>query len=141
MIHDYYEIELTVTADDIDEQGHANNVAYVAWMQDAAIAHSTANGWGPVVYEQFGSGFVVRSHFIEYHRPTFDGDRLTVRTWVSSMSRATSLRRYRIFRTDSPEEIVARGETRWAFICYATRQPRRMPKELIESFAIIDEAL
>ena len=29
----------TVEATDIDEQGHVNNVAYVRWMQDVAVAH------------------------------------------------------------------------------------------------------
>ena len=30
---------------EIDELQHANNAAYVNWMQAAAIAHSTAQGW------------------------------------------------------------------------------------------------
>jgi acyl-CoA thioester hydrolase len=29
----------------IDRQGHVNNLAYVAWMQDVAIEHSAAAGW------------------------------------------------------------------------------------------------
>ena len=33
-----------VTADMIDRQNHVNNVVYVQWMQDVAIAHSRACG-------------------------------------------------------------------------------------------------
>lgn len=35
-----HEFKTTVTDEVIDENGHANNVAYVAWMQEAAIHHS-----------------------------------------------------------------------------------------------------
>ena len=28
-----------VSASDIDEQGHVNNVSYLHWVQDVAIAH------------------------------------------------------------------------------------------------------
>ena len=43
---------LRVTDADMDTLGHTNNVRYVAWMQDAAIAHSTAMGWNPDRYQQ-----------------------------------------------------------------------------------------
>ena len=29
----------TVVADEIDEQAHVNNVAYLRWIQDIAVAH------------------------------------------------------------------------------------------------------
>ena len=35
----------TVRDDEADSLGHANNVAYVEWMQSAALAHSAAQGW------------------------------------------------------------------------------------------------
>ena len=34
-----YEHSFTVTAGDIDQQGHVNNVRYVQWIQDVAVAH------------------------------------------------------------------------------------------------------
>ena len=33
-------VELVVPDTAIDANGHVNNVQYVQWMQDAAIAHS-----------------------------------------------------------------------------------------------------
>ena len=41
---DIFEYPHAVAADEIDEQGRANNVVYVSWMQDAALAHSAALG-------------------------------------------------------------------------------------------------
>ncbi len=42
---DVFEYSHVVDPQEIDELGHANNVAYVAWLQAAAVAHSAAQGW------------------------------------------------------------------------------------------------
>ena len=55
-----YEHLHTVADHEIDALGHANNVAYVEWMQDAALAHSAAQGWPPEAYQSLGAGWVVR---------------------------------------------------------------------------------
>ena len=36
---------LDVPEDVIDTNRHVNNLAYVRWMQEVAIMHSTARGW------------------------------------------------------------------------------------------------
>ena len=127
----------TVADDEIDALGHANNVAYVEWMQAAAVAHSTAQGWPGERYREFGSGWVVRSHTIEYHQPASAGNRIVVRTWVATMKKVTSIRRYRIVRLDD-EELLATAETKWAFIDYATGQPTRIPRQIAGSFQLAD---
>ena len=58
-----------VTDEHIDIQGHANNLVYLRWMQDAAVAHSAAQGWDGERYRELSAGWVVRSHFIEYLVP------------------------------------------------------------------------
>ena len=133
-----YEYRHTVRDDEIDGLGHANNVAYVDWMQAAAVAHSKANGWPGERYRQEGCGWVVRSHTIEYLQPAFAGDCLVVRTWVATLRKATSLRRYQILRA-ADGTLLATAETKWAFIDYTTRQPMRIPPKVAESFQIIDE--
>ena len=34
-----FELPITVLASDIDQLGHVNNVTYLRWVQDAAVAH------------------------------------------------------------------------------------------------------
>ncbi len=127
----------TVLPEEIDALGHANNVAYVAWMQAAAVAHSEAQGWPGARYQRLGQGWVVRTHTIEYLQPAELHDRIIVRTWVASMRKATSVRRYRIFRpTDGA--VLATAETRWAFIDYGTGQPARIPSELAQAFTVLE---
>jgi len=123
----------TVADAEIDEQGHANNVVYVAWMQEAAIAHSASLGWTAQRYRQLGVGWVARSHRIEYLRPAFAGDEIVVETRVADMKRVTSVRVYRITRR-SDGQLLAKAETHWALVNYATGRPTRILPEIVEAF-------
>ncbi|RPJ53345.1 MAG: acyl-CoA thioesterase, partial [Acidobacteria bacterium] len=118
-----------VTDDESDELRHANNVAYLEWMQEAAVAHSSASGWPPARYLELGFGWLVRRHVIEYLQPAFPGDQIVVKTWVASMDRVSCVRKYEITRdvdevrlvnawTDGrsasrTKEAAAEGDGRW----------------------------
>lgn len=128
--------EHTVRDEEIDGQGHANNVAYVQWMQAAAVAHSAAQGWPGARYRQIGCGWVVRRHTIEYLQPAFAGQPIVVRTWVATMKRVSSLRRYQIVRA-ADQALLARAETLWAFVDYQTGEPRRIPPEVGQAFELV----
>jgi acyl-CoA thioester hydrolase len=131
-----FEYPHTVGPEEIDEQGRANNVVYVSWMQDAAIAHSAVLGWTPERYLQLGMGWVARSHWIEYLQPAVAGDEIIVETRVSDMKKVTSKRVYRILRR-SDREVLARAETNWAFVNYATGKPTRVPAEIADAFPLV----
>ncbi len=137
-----FSYEHKVRDDEIDAViGHVNNLAYLKWMQSAAMAHSAAQGWPTEAYEKLGAGWVVRSHQIEYLRPAFPGDEVVVRTWVADFKKVTSLRRYEIVRGGAAEEtVLARAATDWAFIHFATHQPKRIPPEVAGSFEIVSGA-
>jgi acyl-CoA thioester hydrolase len=135
-----YDYPHTVTADEIDQLGHANNVAYVEWLQSAAVAHSAAQGWAGQRYLDFGTGCVVRSHTITYLQPAHCGDQIIVQTWVATMRKASSLRRYHVLHA-ADGVLLAKAETLWACINYQTRQPVRIPREIAEAFTLVDRAL
>ncbi|MEI6539157.1 MAG: acyl-CoA thioesterase, partial [Planctomycetota bacterium] len=58
-----FEYRLQVTADEIDGVGHLNNIEYPRWMQHAAVAHWTAQGWRWPAYHGRGARSVVRAQF------------------------------------------------------------------------------
>jgi acyl-CoA thioester hydrolase len=124
----------TVSREDIDELGHAGNYHYIRWMQNAAVAHSTANGWPTKRYDELGAGWMVRSHQITYLKPAFEGDELVIKTWVANLRPATSLRRYEICLRDGT--LLARAETNWAFVNYARQRAIRIPAAVAECFEI-----
>ena len=130
-----FEYPHTVADDEIDEQRRANNVVYVSWMQDAALAHSAVLGWTPERYLRLGMGWVARSHWIEYLQPAMAGDEIIVETRVSEMKKVTSKRVYRILRR-SDREVLAKAETNWAFVNYATGKPTRIPPEITGAFPV-----
>ena len=116
-------LELVVPESAIDANGHVNNVAYVQWMQDVAVEHFESLG-GTAMMEEHAATWVARSHHIEYLRPAFEGDTLTIRTWIADMERVTSKRCYEFFKSDT---LLARGETNWVFIHPESGRPKRIP--------------
>ena len=129
--------DLLVPADAIDANGHANNVEFVRWMQDAAVDHADARGLTEGT-KRAGATWLVRSHHVEYLRPAFAGERLRVLTWVADFRRAFSLRRYR-FTRPADGALLARGETNWVFVDVATGKPKSVPAELQGMFELPPE--
>ena len=132
-----FEYHHLVKADEIDGQGHVNNVAYVRWMQDAAVAHSTEQGWEATRYREIDSGWVARMHTIEYLQPAFEGDQILVLTWISDMKKITSRRKYKITRP-ADSTVLAVAETNWAFVSFSKSTPKRIPAEIFKSFDLVE---
>ena len=128
--------ELIVSADAIDEFGHVNNQRYIAWMQEVATGHSSANGWPMARYLEIGAAWVVRSHFIEYLRPAFAGDALEIDTWAASLALREVVRKYRFRRAG---QILASAETKWVYVDIKSGRPKRIPEELLASFAAVPD--
>lgn len=130
-----YRHEFRVPKDTVDQNGHVNNVAYIQWMQDAAVCHSDAAGCTKATFEM-GSTWVIRSHRIEYRRPAFADDHIVVLTWVSNFRKARSLRKYKFLRaTDGV--VLAKGETDWVFVDAKSGRPRAIPDHVAGAFELI----
>ena len=134
-----FEFRHLVEHREIDGLGHVNNVEYLRWMQDAAVAHSSAQGWPQQAYLSLGFGWVARTHTIEYLSPAFQGDEIVVRTWVADMKRVTSLRRYEILRTADLKSLAV-ASTNWAFVNFATNQLSRVPPEVLQAFELVPDS-
>ena len=117
----------------IDMYGHANNIAYVRWLQDVAVLHSEQVGLGWEVYVKLGAAFVIRRQTIDYLRPLRKGDAVSVATWVVSQSRSSSLRRTEM--RNAAGEIVFKAETTWIFVSLETGRPLEMPDDIRARFA------
>src|ERR1051326_7870878 len=115
-----FRLRFSVSAEVVDAHRHVNNVAYVQWMQDAAIAHAEACGGAQLARELGGSWFV-RMHRIEYLKPAFLNDEITVLTWVADWRKVRSLRRYRFIRN---ETVLPEGEPEWVLVDATTGRPK-----------------
>ena len=130
-----YRLNLKVPAEVVDGNGHVNNVAYVQWMQDAAISHSRASGCAQAT-EAIGATWVARTHHVEYLRPAFAGDTVTVLTWVSDFRKVRSLRKYKFIRA-ADSTVLAQTETDWVFVDAKTGRPMAIPDEIKNAFEIV----
>ena len=130
-----HRFKILVPAEVVDRNRHVNNVAYVQWMQDAAVQHSAATGCTRMT-EAIGATWVARMHRIDYLSPAFVGDVLTVLTWVADLRKVRSLRRYRFVRAVD-QKVLAQGETEWVFVDAATGRPRGIPREMEALFELV----
>ncbi|HTQ43610.1 MAG TPA: thioesterase family protein [Polyangiaceae bacterium] len=128
-----FSLDLAVADEDIDDLGHASNIAFVRWIQRVAIAHSEAVGLGLETYRRLGAVFVVARHEIDYLRPALRGEVLQARTWISSVMAAKVQRATELVRA-ADGEPVARSLTSWGWVEMASGRPRRIPPEVLVAF-------
>lgn len=122
----------------IDENGHANNVAYVQWMQDIAVEHYAAIGG--IEAQGNEATWFIREHKIEYFLPAFAGEEIEIKTWVENIRRVRSLRKYEFVRK-SDGKVLVKGETDWVFVDAKTGAPRPIPEEVSKVFDLSEKQL
>jgi acyl-CoA thioester hydrolase len=127
-----FELPIQVAPDDIDELGHVNNVTYLRWVQDAAVAHWTA---AAPAAEQARLFWIVLRHEIDYLHPAHIEDRLAAFTWVGTCTRLRFDRHTEIRRADDGR-VLARARTVWCPIDATTRKPTPVSAELRARFSV-----
>lgn len=117
-----------VEAEEIDELGHVNNVAYLQWVQDIAVAH-----WTEAATDSQREKYiwVVVRHEIDYKNPAFAGEEITAQTWVGEWTFVTCERFTEIKRGG---DLLVKGRTVWCMIDKQTARPVRIASELRERF-------
>ena len=135
MTNPIFTYSFTVPESVIDENGHVNNVAYVQWMQDAAIRHAqSVTEYKPPE----NSTWYAREHRIEYLLPAFLGEEIEVRTWLSEVKRVRAHRRYEFIRK-SDGKVIAKGETEWVYMDAKTGRPIAIPSGVEEFFPVLPD--
>jgi acyl-CoA thioester hydrolase len=126
-------LPITVQVDDLDEMNHVNNLVYLKWCLKSAGAHSKQVGWPSSRYRETGFGFIVRAHKIKYKIPALLGDQVVVKTWVETMDKVSSLRRYHIVRVADGKRMVE-AETTWVFVNMKTSELAIIPEDVRDAF-------
>ena len=124
-----YEVVRDVTEADADELGHVNNVVYVQWIQEIAAEHWRLTA-APELVDAVAWALV--RHELDYRRPAYPGDTVTVRTWVGTATPVRYERHVEIVDVD--ERILVRSRTEWAPVDRETGQLRRLDTAAHEPF-------
>jgi len=126
-----FEMIVSVSPGDIDEQNHVNNTVYLRWVQEVATAH-----WRAIASREAREsiGWVVLRHEIDYKAPASLNDEIVLRTWVGKATRLTFERFTEILRCGD-DQLLSRARTLWCPINARTGRPVRVSAEVRERFS------
>ena len=127
-----YSKDLVVKSADIDLLGHVNNVVYLQWVQDIASEHWYASA---TIEQKVNYLWVAAKHEIEYLRPTFEWEVLSINTWVGKATNKFFTRHTEIIRVGD-KKIVAKALTHWALIDFNTKKPVKADESIREMFSV-----
>lgn len=137
-----YVLELTVAVEEIDILGHANNAAYVSWLERCAWRHSEYLGLNFASYQRLDRAMAVVRHEIDYVASAYLEDQLQVATWIIEWDTRFKMTRHFEIVRPKDRKILLRARTAFACIELSTGKARRMPSEFIEGYgrALITQA-
>lgn len=130
---DAHRTEIVVTEEHIDELRHVNNVQWVRWVIDIAVAHSAAVGLDIATYLAMGVVWVVRRQEIDYLAPAKRGEKLIALTWVASYGQRSSVRKSLFLRAGDQKPLL-QAATTWVMVDMQGR-PALVPKGVVEKLA------
>jgi acyl-CoA thioester hydrolase len=119
---------------ELDQNGHVNNAVYLNWIEQVAVEHSEALGFGRAWAAGRGGGWVVREHRVTYHRPVVYGDVVLVTTMPQELVGVRGSRRTEIHR-ERDGALVTDADTVWIWVRQRDGRPMRIPPELLERYA------
>ena len=131
MTYKIFEYPITILPIDIDGQQHVNNISYLKWVQEAAIAH-----WTSVATKEMNEQYmwVVSRHEIDYLKQAFINNKLLAKTWVIEPDGAKSFRYVDIYDVET-NVIIAKIKTTWYLLDYKTKRPKRIDADLVNIFS------
>jgi acyl-CoA thioester hydrolase len=116
---------------DIDELGHVNNIVYLRYAQEIAIAHWRARATQEMID---GYVWVVMRHEVDYRAPLELGDEVEVRTRVDENPRGAAWARFVDIHKAGAEKPSAQIVSNWCLLDAQTRRVKRVPGEIVARF-------
>lgn len=126
-----FERVVSVSDADIDELGHVNNVVYVRWIQEIAVAHWRAAAPAELQAEVV---WVVLRHEIDYKRAARAGEQVIACTWVGDAT-GTRFERFTEILRPEDRQVLVQAKSIWCPLNVHTGRPRRVDPSLHQHFS------
>lgn len=126
-----FELPRDILPEDIDNLGHVNNVVYLRWVQDVAVAHWSA---AATPEQQAEVAWVAVRHEIDYKHPALPGDGIIARTWVGTADSHRFERHTEIVRA-ADGKLLARARTLWCPVNRTTGRLTRVSEAVRTRFS------
>lgn len=131
---------ITVSPEDTDRLGHANNVVYLRWLEEVSWAHIDSLGMTWALHEETGKAMAITRTEIDYLASANAGDLLELGTWLTDFDgRFRSARQFQLIR-QSDGKTLMRALSSHACVDMKSQRPSRMPAEFkrILASALVD---
>lgn len=125
-----FEKFITVTRDDLDALNHVNNVRYVQWVNDVAIAHWNQKATKEMLKKY---AWALIKHNIEYKSAAVLNDVVKLKTYVTKAEGVTSIRIVEMYNNKT-QNLLVRSETTWCLLNSVNLRPARITTEIINLF-------
>jgi len=130
-----FETEIVVRPSDIDYNGHVHQSVYLDYLLFARVDQMKRCYKVPI--EEFfkrGFSWATKSTTIEYKRPLFMDETITVRTWVKEIKKMTVKVCFQLLKDSG--KIAAQGHSIYVLINSKTGKPVAIPEAIIEKYSI-----
>lgn len=112
----------------------ATPVTILKYLEESAISHSEAAGYGFERLKQDGVGWVLNRWLLRVDKyPTWNQN-IQVETWPSSFDKFYATREFHV--KDEMANIIARASSQWIFINIASKRPIRIPECFGEDYGV-----
>ncbi|MDI9246512.1 acyl-CoA thioesterase [Marinobacter sp. CHS3-4] len=124
-----FTVNITVSPEDTDRLGHANNVVYLRWLEEVSWAHIESLGMTWALHQETGKAMAITRTEIDYLASANAGDQLVLGTWLTDFDgRFRSARQFQLIRKTDGKTLV-RALSTHACVDMKTQRPSRMPTE------------
>lgn len=123
----------------IDFAGHVSNIVYIQWMEIGRLKLLEEMGLPVHEIAKIGITPILVNTEIKYKKPLYMGDRVRAEVWISELSHATAIMKFRFYRNEN--ELASEGIQKGLFINLESKRPQRLTPEQRELFLkyVIDE--
>jgi len=118
-----HETTLQVRTYELDGYGHVNNAVYLNYLEYARTEYLRFVGFDYPGAIAAGYGLYVARVEIDYKRPAFLDDRLTIKTRPVKKGAVSGIMAQTIFRAD---QVIIEARITWAFVD-ASGTPTKIP--------------
>lgn len=130
-----------VSADDIDDFGHANNAAYLRWADESGWAHWASDGLNAQDCRDADRGMAIIKTHAEYSGHARAGDQLVCAVWIARSDGRLRAERWHQFRRADDGRTVFRARTWLVSFALSTGRPARMTADFARHYAVPAPAL
>ncbi len=130
-----FETEIIVRPSDIDYNGHVHQSVYLDFLLFARVDQMKRCYKVPI--EEFfdhGYSWATKSTTIDYKRPLFMDETVTVRTWIEEIKRTTVKVCFQFLKSSG--KIAAEGQSVYFLLNTKTGKPVAIPEDIIQKYSI-----